>query len=157
MKAMDQSEFTFRPKLALILLIPLALVFLPTTAVVVTGMIPTLVALVVDSSSKRYLTTTVGGLNLIGCFYFLHLLWSMPQGVSGVMVTLGSSYGWLCALSGAGCGWLLFLGMPTVVRSVAATQARLRLFRLNREMERMVEDWGPDVKLPEQPSERKKR
>lgn len=154
---MDQTEFTFRPKLALLLLVPLAMVFLPTTAVIVTGMIPTLVALVVDSSSRRYLTTTVGGLNLLGCFYFLHVLWSMPQGVSAVMVTLGSSYGWLSALTGAGCGWLLFLAMPTVIRSIASTQARLRLFRLNREMDRMAEDWGPDVKVPPQPGERKRR
>ncbi|HVJ42530.1 MAG TPA: hypothetical protein VM639_13585 [Dongiaceae bacterium] len=142
---MGQTEFTLRPKLVLLLAVPLALVFLPTTAVVTTGMIPTLVALVIDGSSRRYLTITVGGLNLVGCAYFLHLLWSMPQGVSAVLLVLGSSYGWLCALIGAGCGWMLFLAMPSVVRSVAGAQAKIRLFRLNREMERMVEDWGPEV------------
>jgi hypothetical protein len=142
---MEQIDFTFRPKLMLLLLIPLAMVFLPTTAVVTTGMIPTLVALVVDSSPKRYLTVTVGGLNLIGSCYFLHLLWAQPQGVHAVLSVLGSSYGWLCSLTGAGCGWLLFLGMPTVIRSIAAAQAKIRLFRLNRDMEQMVKDWGPEV------------
>jgi hypothetical protein len=145
MSAMQQIEFTFRPKLVLLLVVPLALVFLPTTAITTTGMIPTLVALVIDSSPRRYLTIAVGGLNLIGCTYFLHLLWAQPQGMAAVMSVLGSSYGWLCALTGAGCGWLLFLGMPAVVRSIAATQARIRLFRLNREMEQMVKDWGPEV------------
>jgi len=144
---MDQTEFTLRPKLVLLLAVPLALVFLPTTAVVTTGMIPTLVALVIDGSARRYLTITVGGLNLVGCAYFLHLLWSLPQGVSAVMLVLGSSYGWLCALIGAGCGWLFFLAMPSVIRSVAGAQAKIRLFRLNREMERMVEDWGPEVTM----------
>ena len=129
----------------LLLLIPLAMVFLPTTVVVTTGMIPTLVALVIDSSPRRYLTVAVGGLNLIGTCYFLHLLWAQPQGVSAVLAVLGSSYGWLCALTGAGCGWLFFLGMPTIVRSVAAAQAKIRLFRLNREMEQMIKDWGPAV------------
>ena len=142
---MGQTEFTLRPKLMLMLLIPLALVFFPTTAVLTTGMIPTLVALVIDGSPRRYLTITVGGLNLVGCSYFLHLLWAMPQGLSSVMVVLGSSYGWLYALLGAGCGWLFFLGMPPIIRSIAGAQARIRLFRLNREMERMVEDWGPEV------------
>jgi hypothetical protein len=156
MSTMDRTEFTLRPKLVLALLIPLALVFLPTTAVLITGMIPTLVALVIDGSPRRYLTTTVGGLNFLGCFYFLHLLWSMTQNMSSVMVVLGSSYGWLCALTGAGCGWLLFLGMPPVVLSVAATQARIRLFRLNREMERMVEDWGQEVTQPDEPKEKKR-
>lgn len=153
MPAIQNTEFTFKPKLALLLILPLALVFLPTTAVVTTGMIPTLVALVVDNSSRRYLTVTVGGLNLVGCSYFLHLLWAMPQGVSAVTVVLGSSLGWLCALVGAGCGWLMFLVMPPIVRSVSAAQARLRLFRLNREMERLVEDWGPDVMMPADVSE----
>ncbi|HVI87099.1 MAG TPA: hypothetical protein VM659_02300 [Dongiaceae bacterium] len=142
---MDQTEFTLRPKLMLMLLVPLALVFFPTTAVVTTGMIPTLVALVIDGSPRRYLTITVGGLNLVGCSYFLHLLWAMPQGLSSVLVVLGSSYGWLYALLGAGCGWLLFLGMPPIIRSIAGAQAKIRLYRLNREMERMVEDWGPEV------------
>ena len=154
---MQETEFTFKPKLVLILLIPLAMVFLPTTAVVTTGMIPTLVALVIDGSSRRYLTVAVGGLNLVGCTYFLRLLWSMPQGVSAVTTVLGSSYGWLCALVGAGCGWLLFLGMPPIVRSVASAQARIRLFRLNREMERMIEDWGPEVTMPTDPEATKKR
>lgn len=140
-----ETEFTLRPKLMLLLIVPLALVFFPTTAVVTTGMIPTLVALVVDGSPRRYLTITVGGLNLVGCSYFLHLLWSLPQGVAAIMIVLGSSYGWLYALLGAGCGWLLFLGMPPIIRSIAGTQAKIRLYRLNREMERMVEDWGPEV------------
>lgn len=153
---MEQIEFTFRPKLMLLLLIPLAMVFLPTTAVVTTGMIPTLVALVIDSSPRRYLTVAVGGLNLIGSCYFLHLLWAQPQGVSAVLSVLGSSYGWLCSLTGAGCGWLLFLGMPTIIRSIAATQAKIRLFRLNREMEQMVKDWGPAVAHLSDASEKKK-
>lgn len=156
MRAMEQIEFTFRPKLMLLLLIPLAMVFLPTTAVVTTGMIPTLVALVIDSSPRRYLTVAVGGLNLIGSCYFLHLLWAQPQGVSAVLSVLGSSYGWLCSLTGAGCGWLLFLGMPTIVRSIAAAQAKIRLFRLNREMEQMVKDWGPEVAHLSDASEKKK-
>lgn len=156
MSAMEQIEFTFRPKLMLLLLIPLAMVFLPTTAVVTTGMIPTLVALVIDSSPRRYLTVAVGGLNLIGSCYFLHLLWAQPQGVSAVLSVLGSSYGWLCSLTGAGCGWLLFLGMPTIIRSIAATQAKIRLFRLNREMEQMVKDWGPAVAHLSDASEKKK-
>ena len=157
MPAMQNTEFTFKPKLALLLIVPLAMVFLPTTAVVVTGMIPTLVALVIDSSPRRYLTVTVGGLNLVGCTYFLHLLWSQPQGISAVMLVLGSSFGWLCALVGAGCGWLLFLGMPPLVRSFAAAQAKIRLYRLNRDMERMIEDWGQDVSQPADPSAKKKR
>lgn len=156
MPAMQDTEFTFKPKLALLLVVPLAMVFLPTTAVVTTGMIPTLVALVIDSSPKRYLTITVGGLNLVGCAYFMHLLWSMPQGVSAVMTVLGSSYGWLCALTGAGCGWLLFLSMPPLVRSFASAQARIRLFRLNRDMERMIEDWGADVASPPEPKASRK-
>ena len=45
MPAMQDTEFTFKPKLALLLIVPLAMVFLPTTAVVVTGMMGDVVTL----------------------------------------------------------------------------------------------------------------
>jgi hypothetical protein len=145
MAAMEQTQFGLRPKLMLILLVPLALVFLPTTAVLTVGMIPTLVAFVVDGSKRRYLTITVGGLNLVGSLYFMHQLWSLGQGLGDIRIVLGNSYGWLAALSGAACGWLLFLGMPFVVRHIAAAEARIRLYTLNREQEKLIQDWGQQV------------
>ena len=145
MAAMEQTQFGLRPKLMLILLVPLALVFLPTTAVLTVGMIPTLVAFVVDGSKRRYLTITVGGLNLVGSLYFLHQLWTLGQGLGDIRIVLGNSYGWLASLSGAACGWLLFLGMPFIIRHIAAAEARIRLYTLRREQEKLVQDWGQQV------------
>lgn len=145
MAAMEQTQFSLRPKLMLILLVPLALVFLPTTAVLTVGMIPTLVAFVVDGSKRRYLTITVGGLNLVGSLYFLHQLWTLGQGLGDIRIVLGNSYGWLASLSGAACGWLLFLGMPFVIRHIAAAEARIRLYTLRREQEKLIQDWGQQV------------
>lgn len=145
MAAMGQTQFTFKPKLVLLLLVPLALVFLPTTAVLTVGMIPTLVAFVVDSNPRRYLTITVGGLNLIGSLYFLRQLWSLGQSLSDVPIVLGNSYGWLTALVGAAFGWLLFLGMPFIIRHVAAAEARIRLYSLRRDQEKLIQDWGQQV------------
>ena len=145
MAVTDQTHFAFRPKLMLALLLPLALIFLPTTTVLVTGMIPTLVAFVIDSNRRRYLTITVGGLNLVGSLYFLRQLWVLGQRLSDIPIVLANSYGWLAALSGAAFGWLLFLGMPFVVRNVAIAEARIRLYSLRREQEKLVQDWGKAV------------
>ncbi|TXH37151.1 MAG: hypothetical protein E6Q98_09730 [Rhodospirillaceae bacterium] len=145
MAAMEQTQFGLRPKLMLILLVPLALVFLPTTAVLTVGMIPTLVAFVVDGSKRRYLTITVGGLNLVGSLYFLHQLWTLGQGLGDIRIVLGNSYGWLASLSGAACGWLLFLAMPFIIGHIAAAEARIRLYTLRREQEKLVQDWGQQV------------
>ncbi|MDY0883359.1 hypothetical protein ACFPL7_10395 [Dongia soli] len=145
MAAMEQTQFSLRPKILLILLVPLALVFLPTTAVLTVGMIPTLVAFVVDGSRRRYLTVTVGGLNLVGSLYFLHQLWTLGQGLGDIRIVLGNSYGWLASLSGAACGWMLFLGMPFIIRHIAAAEARIRLYTLRREQEKLVQDWGQQV------------
>jgi hypothetical protein len=40
---------------------------------------------------------------------------------------------------------MLFLSMPFIVRHVAAAEARIRLYSLRREQEKLVQDWGQQV------------
>jgi len=132
--------------LLVLLLLPVALVLLPTTLVLVPAMIPTLVARVVDPGPGRHLTVTVGSLNLAGSLWFAHDVWSMGQSFAAVSPALSDMMGWLSALVGAGAGWTIVWVMPVISRRIAETKSSLRLARLRKRQEELVEQWGEPVR-----------
>jgi len=132
--------------LPLLLLMPVALVLLPTTLVLIPALIPTLVARIVDPMPGRQLTITVGSLNLAGSLWFVHDLWSAGQSFSAIVPALSDMLGWLSALMGAGAGWSIFSLMPVLSRSMAHAKSNLRLARIRKAQEELVEQWGEPVR-----------
>ncbi len=59
--------------------VPASVVALPTVLVLAAGMVPSMVALVVDRAPNRTAGITVGSLNLCGVMPFLLELWSQPH------------------------------------------------------------------------------
>ena len=128
------------------LAMPIALVLLPSTLVMIVAMVPTLVARIVDPAPGRQLTITVGSLNFAGALWFMHDLWSAGQEFSAIVPTLSDMIGWLAALVGAGMGWAIYSLMPIVSRSIATTKSNLRLGRVRKSQEELVEQWGDPVR-----------
>jgi hypothetical protein len=141
-----QAPKAFKPVLLLLLLLPAAALMLPLTIVLAAALVPSLVARLVDSGPGRYLTLTVFSLNLVGALYFVHEVLAMGSDFGVLTVVLRDSIGWLAALSGAGCGWLLFLAMPPIIAKMAEAQSALRLRRVHRDQAQLAEEWGQVVK-----------
>jgi hypothetical protein len=135
-----------RPWLLISLTMPVALLLLPSTLVLIPAMVPTLVARIVDPAPGRHLTITVGSLNFAGALWFMHDLWSNGQSFSAILPTLGDMLGWLAALVGAGTGWAIYSLMPMVSRSIATAKSSLRMSRVRKSQEELVEQWGDPVR-----------
>lgn len=135
----------FKPTLLLVLLLPAAALMAPIAIVMVAALVPTVVARIVDAHPNRYLTFTVLGLNLVGSLYFVHQVLTMGNSLEVVAQVLQDSIGWLAALSGAGCGWLLFLAMPPLIAKMAEAQSALRLRRVHRDQTQLINEWGEVV------------
>jgi hypothetical protein len=144
--AVPEAPKKRRPWLLICLVMPVALLLLPTTLVLLAAMVPTMVARVVDPSPGRQLTISVGSLNLAGALWFMHDLWSAGQSFDAIMPTLGDMIGWLAALVGAGMGWVVYLLMPIFSRSIATTKSNLRLRSIRKQQEDLVEQWGDPVR-----------
>lgn len=140
------AQMGIKPWVLFIPVLLIALVFLPSSAVITAGMIPTLVARLVDTSAGRRLSITVGALNLVGCLYFLHRIWSMGHSVNDIPTVLGDTFGWLSALLGAGAGWVIFGFMPALIAKIAETQTTIRLNRVTQDQGQLIEEWGEAVR-----------
>lgn len=139
----------FKPALLLVLLLPAAALMAPLAIVLVVALVPSLVARLVDASPGRYLTYTVSSFNLVGALYFVHQMLTLGNSLEVVAIVLQNSIGWLAALSGAGCGWLLFLAMPPLIAKMAEAQSALRIRRVHRDQSQLVSEWGEAVAAKE--------
>ena len=135
----------FKPALLLVLLLPVAALMAPIAIVMVAALVPSVVARIVDTHPNRYLTFTVLGLNLVGSLYFVHQVLTLGNDLEVVARVLQDSIGWLAALSGAGCGWLLYLGVPPLIAKAAEAQSAMRLRRVHRDQTQLINEWGEVV------------
>lgn len=135
----------FKPILLLVLLLPVGALMAPTAILLVAALTPTMVARLLDPTRGSYLTWTVLGMNVVGALYFLHELWSLGDDFSSLMIVIADPIGWLAAMTGAGCGWVLYLVMPMLAAKMAAGQSGMRMRRVTRDLAQLTEEWGPGV------------
>ena len=135
----------FKPALLLVLLLPVAALMAPTAILLVAALTPTMVARLLDPTPGNYLTWTVFGMNVVGALYFLHELWSLGDDFSSMLIVISDPIGWLAAMAGAGCGWLLYLAMPMLAARIADGQSAMRLRRVERDLAQLKDEWGAGV------------
>lgn len=131
--------------LVIALMVPVAVVMLPSAIVLAAAMVPTMVAWVVDPRGKRYLAVTVGALNFAGSLFFLALLWTDVNDVPHAFGVLRNVYGWLVAYGAAAAGYGFHFMMPSIAEGIMRFRAEARLGRLEKQMREMVEEWGEAV------------
>lgn len=144
-KTQATAPKAFKPALLLILLLPAAALMAPLAIVVVAALVPGVVARIVDTTPGRYLTFTVFSLNLVGSLYFVNQMLSMGSSLEIAARVLQDPIGWLAALSGAGCGWLLFLAVPPLIAKMAEAQSAMRMRRVHRDQAQLISEWGEVV------------
>ncbi len=135
----------FRPLLLVVLLLPAAIFLHALSLVLLAALVPTLVARILDTGRPPFLTLTVGCANLVGALYFVEELWNIGPELENVGLVLSDAIGWLAVLGAVGAGWLMFICFPLVVHALAQGQSGMRLRRMRRDQQRLIEEWGPEV------------
>ncbi len=118
---------------------------LPTMLVLTLGLLPTLVAFVVDLHPKKYAARSVGFLNFAGILPFLVVLWSGRHDLLSAMRILTDVYAWLVVYAAAAMGWLVYLGMPSVAGFIMQIHAARRIRVLETRRKALIREWGEDI------------
>lgn len=129
----------------ILLIIPAALIVLPTTILFGVGMIPTIVAYIVDRDPEKSAPITVGGLNFCGCMPFAIDLWRHQHTISAAGKVFADPLAWLVMYGAAAVGWGLYYGIPPLVAGVEVSRSESRLDVLKQKKVALVQEWGPDV------------
>ncbi|ALG73495.1 membrane protein [Azospirillum thiophilum] len=129
----------------ILLIIPAALIVLPTSILFGVGMIPTIVAYVVDRDPDKSAPITVGGLNFCGCMPFAIDLWKHQHTIGAAAKIFADPLAWMVMYSAAAVGWGLYYGIPPLVAGMEVTRAEKRVDVLKQKKVALVQEWGPDV------------
>lgn len=118
---------------------------MPTVVVLCVGMIPTAVAYIIDLTPGRYTTRCVAGMNVAGIVPFLSALWTSGNDMYSAIGIVTDVFAWLAFYVSSGIGWLLFLGLPSLVASFKTYSAHRKSNVLRERLEELKQEWGADV------------
>ena len=121
----------------------------PPLAILVAGMVPTLVARFVDPHPERALTVCAGAGNAVGCIYWLLVSVLHQQTdwgyVSGLLM---QPMTWLVLLGTTGAGWGLWLVVPPLVATQVTRHQQTMRAKLVRAQEKMAKEWSQGIHAP---------
>ena len=143
------KKTSYGPLWFAIIFVGVAIASLASVILLLIGMLPTLVAWIIDRTPQKYATYCVGGVNLCGVFPFVLDLWAGENDIAGAMEILTDVFSLLLMYGAAGFGWMIFIAVPPVVGAFLTVMAQHRVNQLRRSQKDLIEEWGEDVAVHE--------
>ena len=131
----------------------LLIVSLPTVLLLLFGMLPAIVAYVIDPSKHKTSTICVGAMNFAGVFPYLLSLWTGIHSINVALGILTDIFALMVMYSTAAAGWMVFMAIPPVVGVLMSGMDRRRIAALRARQQRIVREWGRDVAKTAHPAE----
>ncbi len=129
----------------LLILGPLAAVALPTAVLFAVGLVPTLVALIVDKNREKYAAISVGSLNFCGVMPAAFELWTGGHSMELTIGLLSQPMHWLGMFGAAALGWAIHLAVPPLVAASIAVKTRTAIAEHKKAQDKLRDEWGDDV------------
>jgi len=137
-----------RKKLLLGCLIALAaILFLPTTMIIIFGMMPTFASFVIDRTISKNRTICVGFMNFAGCFPFLLDLWTKfgERNMENALFIITDTKTIIVMYLLAAGGYAIDLAVTGVTASIIVQQSESRLKAIRKQQAEMIDQWGDKV------------
>ncbi len=120
--------------------------FLPTTILLAVGMMPTLIAFLVDRSKKRITrAVTIGAMNLAGCSPFVLDLWGYGQSFEKTFSIITQPTSIIVMYFAAAVGHMIGWSMTGIVASLMYERGKQRQVEIKKKQEELIERWGKEV------------
>jgi glucan phosphoethanolaminetransferase (alkaline phosphatase superfamily) len=144
-KGRKRKKISLTGVILMIAFLVTAMVFYPTTIILVAGMVPTLVAFMTDDQPQRLGPITVGCLNFCGVCAILMQLWMVEHSFNYAMELITAPLNWLIMYAAAALGWGVWYAIPALYAGASVAAARSRLESLRKSREELLQEWGADL------------
>ena len=132
-------------KLAFLIILLSAVVFLASTVVMAVLMIPTLVALLIDRSPQKSIGMTVGLVNFAGVVPFWLDLWENGHTLKKAMAIATDPTALLIAYGAAAIGWVIYTNITPFVATIVVRKTQQRVKDIEQRQKALVKRWGAGV------------
>jgi hypothetical protein len=118
-----------------------------TVILLVAGMLPSLVAYIVDTEPSRRSAHCMAVLNLSGVLPVLATLWDRGATRSAAVDILMDPFMWFLMYGAAGIAVLLLTLLPVMMEQLSNAAAEKEISRLEKQMSVLTGEWGDDLAL----------
>ncbi len=119
-----------------------------TVLLLIFGMLPTIVAFIIDRTPSKYSAYCVGGMNVSGVFPYVLELWNTGNNFAVAKHILTDVFALAVMYGASGFGWMVYLAVPPVVGAFLTVMAQRRVALLRTTQRNLIEEWGEDVANP---------
>ncbi len=126
-------------------LVTMAIISMPTVLLIFFGLMPSIVAMVIDRTEGRYATFCVLGMNLSGLFPYLTDVWFQVHTTDMAIRIMTNVFNLLIIYGSAGFGWMLYMALPPVITTFLSAMSQRRVAVLREKQAQIIEEWGESV------------
>ena len=123
----------------------LGVMFSAMAVILMIGMIPTIVASIVDSTKGKMRAFTVGAINVAGCTPFLVEVFKKGNDISTAVTYIIQPRTIVVMYMAAGIGYLIDWAMTGIVSSIMVQRAKKRIKDVLKQQKELIDRWGPEV------------
>lgn len=144
-KKKKKPRSTWKAQIFLIATLMLGVMFSAMAVILLVGMIPTIVALIVDRSQGRMRAMTVGAINFAGCTPFLVEVFKKGNTIETAITYITQPRTIVVMYMAAGMGYLIDWAMTGIVSAIMVQRAKGRIKEIKKNQKDLIERWGPEV------------
>jgi hypothetical protein len=122
-----------------------AIVFMPTTIILMVGMLPTIVTAFFDTAKKKTHAMTIGFINVAGCTPFILHLWFKGHEVENAVEIITNPLSMIVMWSSAGVGLIIDKALSGIVGTVMIERGKSRQNDIKKAQGELTERWGEEV------------
>ena len=124
----------------------LMLLFLPTTIVMFTMMLPTAIAALVDKNRPRALMITVGAANFSGAVSVWFELLRRGHSINSAKLLATDLDSLMASYGAALAGLLIYAIVVPMISTISSHAAEYEKNKIQKQQDQMVRTWGSDIK-----------
>lgn len=110
------------------------------------GMLPAIVAIIIDKGTGRFASKTVSACNFIGILPYLFDVGMTYERSLASKHLMSVPTTWLIIYGSAAVGWVLIWIMPQITLVFFTVRADMKRRKLMEEQTKMLDEWGDEVR-----------
>jgi len=123
-----------------------SLISMYSVIIVLFGMLPGLIAMIIDQESRRYISKIVLTFNATGVFIFLAKLFSGNASNDMAIEMIINPQTWMVIYLSASVGWIIYWAVPQMAVMLNNIRIQFQVQKLDFELQKLTEEWGGDIK-----------
>ncbi len=144
-KRRRRRKASWKLQILLIVSILTSIIFSAIAIILAVGMIPTVVAAIVDKTEGKMRTMTVGAINFAGCTPFIIEVFKKGNSIETAISYIVQPRTIVVMYFAAGMGYMIDWAMTGIVSSIMVQKGKKRRKDIIKTQKDLVDRWGPEV------------